>query len=176
MLGLAASPLETHSVEEVLQAEVEWARGTGRLDCKFVLAGTPDGPGAQHFAEALARRLGVDPEYINQAFEDPMYYMQRERQLPINVDPVDNHLDDVQERERVRQVFERGLSTPVGMVLPIERNPGRSGPRWQTGLWMLRGQRIMLIPGDSPLGLRLPLASLPWVAGPISSAGSTPIA
>jgi signal transduction histidine kinase/DNA-binding NarL/FixJ family response regulator len=41
MLGLAASPLETHTVEEVLQAEVEWARGTGRLDCKFVLAGTP---------------------------------------------------------------------------------------------------------------------------------------
>jgi uncharacterized protein (DUF2126 family) len=119
---------------------------------------------AQHFAEALARRLGVDPDYINQAFEDPLYYMQRERQLPINVDPVDNHLEDAQERERVRQVFERGLNTPVGMVLPIERNPTRSGPRWQTGLWMLRGQRIMLIPGDSPLGLRLPLASLPWVA------------
>ncbi len=119
---------------------------------------------AQRFADALARRLGVDPEYINQAFEDPLYYMQRERQLPVNVDPVDNHLEDAQERERIRQVFEKGLNTPVGMVLPIERNPTRSGPRWQTGLWMLRGQRLMLVPGDSPLGLRLPLASLPWVA------------
>jgi uncharacterized protein (DUF2126 family) len=119
---------------------------------------------AQQFAEALARRLGVDPDYINQAFEDPLYYMQRERQLPVNVDPVDNHLEDAQERERIRKVFERGLNTPVGMVLPIERNPARSGPRWQTGLWMLRGQRLMLVPGDSPLGLRLPLGSLPWVA------------
>src|SRR5580698_5629508 len=50
------------------------------------------------------------------------------------------------------------------MVLPIERNSGKSGPRWQTGLWMLRGQRLMLVPGDSPLGLRLPLNSLPWVS------------
>ena len=49
---------------------------------------------AQRFADALARRLGVDPDYVNQAFEDPLYYMQRERQLPVNVDPVDNHLED----------------------------------------------------------------------------------
>ena len=64
---------------------------------------------AQRFCETLARRLGVDPEYVNPAFEDPVYYLQRERQLPINVDPVDNHLEDPSERERVRRVFERGL-------------------------------------------------------------------
>ncbi len=119
---------------------------------------------AQRFAETLARRLGVDPEYVNSAFEDPVYYLQRERLLPLNVDPVENRLEDPQERERVRRVFDRGLSKPVGVVLPIERAPGKSGPRWQTGLWMLRGQRLMLVPGDSPLGLRLPLPSLPWVA------------
>ncbi len=119
---------------------------------------------AQRFAETLARRLGVDPDYINPAFEDPVYYLQRERLLPLNVDPVENRLEDPVERERVRKVFERGLSKPVGMVLPIERAKGKSGPAWQTGLWMLRGQRLMLVPGDSALGLRLPLPSLPWVA------------
>jgi signal transduction histidine kinase/DNA-binding NarL/FixJ family response regulator len=41
MLGLSASPLETHSIEEVLRAEVDWAQRTGRLDGKFVLAGVP---------------------------------------------------------------------------------------------------------------------------------------
>jgi uncharacterized protein (DUF2126 family) len=119
---------------------------------------------AQRFAETLARRLGVDPEYVNPAFEDPVYYLQRERQLPINVDPVDNHLEDPEERERVRKVFERGLNTPTAMVLPLQRGPGRNGPEWQTGLWMLRGQHLFLMPGDSPVGLRLPLPGLPWVA------------
>ncbi|HZY58255.1 MAG TPA: transglutaminase family protein [Candidatus Binataceae bacterium] len=119
---------------------------------------------AQRFCTTLARRLGVEPDYANPAFEDPLYYLQRERQLPINVDPVDNHLEDPMERERVRRVFERGLNTTVGYVLPLQRGAGRDGPQWQTGMWMLRGQHLFVIPGDSPVGLRLPLTSLPWVS------------
>ena len=119
---------------------------------------------AQRFLATLAARLQVDPDYANPAFEDPLYYLQKERQLPVNVDPVDNHLEDAGERERVRQVFQRGLNQPTGFVLPLQRGSGKSGPEWQTGLWMLRGQHLFLIPGDSPIGLRLPLPSLPWVA------------
>jgi uncharacterized protein (DUF2126 family)/transglutaminase-like putative cysteine protease len=119
---------------------------------------------AQRFSTILARRLGLDPDYVNPAFEDPLYYLQRERQLPINVDPVDNRLSDPIERERIRRVFERGLDNPIGYVLPLQRGFGRDGPQWQTGLWMLRGQHLFVIPGDSPMGLRLPLPSLPWVA------------
>src|SRR5271156_21274 len=118
---------------------------------------------AKLFSETLAMRLGVDPSYVNAAFEDPVHYLQRERQLPINVDPIDNHLEDPGERERIRRVFERGLETPTGFVLPLQRGIGKDGPQWQTGLWMLRGQHLFLVPGDSALGLRLPLASLPWV-------------
>ncbi|HUA34035.1 MAG TPA: transglutaminase family protein [Candidatus Binataceae bacterium] len=119
---------------------------------------------AQRFSETLAVRLGVDPGYANPAFEDPLYYLQRERQLPVNVDPIDNHLEDAGERERVRRVFERGLNEPVGFVLPLQRGWGKSGPEWQTGIWMLRGQHLFLTPGDSPVGLRLPMPSLPWVS------------
>ncbi len=118
---------------------------------------------AQRFSETLAARLGVDPGYVNAAFEDPVHYLQRERQLPINVDPIDNRLEDPGERDRIRRVFERGLDKPAGYVLPLQRGIGKDGPQWQTGLWMLRGQHLFLVPGDSPLGLRLPLASLPWV-------------
>ena len=118
---------------------------------------------AQRFVETLAARTGVDPGYANPAFEDPLYYLQRERQLPVNVDPVDNHLEDAGERERLRRVFQRGLDQPAGFVLPLQRGEGKSGPEWQTGLWMLRGQHLFLVPGDSPMGLRLPLPSLPWV-------------
>jgi uncharacterized protein (DUF2126 family) len=117
---------------------------------------------AWYFAEALARRLTVGPEYLVAAYEDPVSYLQKERQLPVNVNPIDNKLDDPEERERLRKVFERGLQNPVGFVLPLQRGPGKNGPEWQSGLWMLRARHLFLMPGDSPVGLRLPLDSLPW--------------
>ncbi len=120
-------------------------------------------PEAELFTATLARRLGLDSGYVSPAFEDPFYHLHQERQLPVNVVPLDNRLEDPMERERLRRVFERGLESPVGMVLPLQRGPGLSGPEWQTGLWMLRGQHLFLLPGDSPVGLRLPLPSLPWV-------------
>ncbi len=119
-------------------------------------------PEARRFLETLGLRLGVDPMYATPAFEDPFYYEHRERQLPVNVDPVKNHLEDEGERERLRRVFEAGLTEPTGFVFPLRRAEGKSGPEWQSGLWMLRGQRMQLVPGDSPIGLRLPLSSLPW--------------
>jgi uncharacterized protein (DUF2126 family)/transglutaminase-like putative cysteine protease len=138
-----------------------------RDDALIARLDTPSHFGAEdahRFTETLALRLGVDPGYANAAFEDPVHFIWRERQLPINVDPVENHLEDPSERDRLRRVFERGLDKPVGYVLPLQRGFGKSGPEWQTGLWMLRGQHLFLVPGDSPVGLRLPISSLPWVA------------
>jgi len=40
-------------------------------------------------------------------------------ELPINVNPIDNDLDDPEERDRLRRVFSRGLGTPTGFVLPL---------------------------------------------------------
>ena len=116
------------------------------------------------FAEALAERLSVGPEYVIAAYEDPLTYIHKERELPVNVDPEHNDLDDPEERERLRKVFSRGLGTPTGFVLPLARAAGKDGPTWQSGLWMLRARHLFLIPGDSPVGLRLPMKSLP--AGP----------
>ena len=117
---------------------------------------------AERFAEELARTLSIDPEYLITAYEDPLAYIVKERQLPINVDPKNNKLDDPEERERLRRIFERGLGKPVGFVLPLQRRIGKRGPEWQSGLWMLRAQHLFLIPGDSPIGFRLPLDRLPW--------------
>jgi hypothetical protein len=49
----------------------------------------------------------------------------------------------------------------VGHVLPIMKNALTA---WQTGPWFLRDERCYLIPGDSPLGYRLPLDSQPGKA------------
>jgi len=117
---------------------------------------------AQRFAETLARKLGVDPLHAVPAYEDPWHYLREEGHLPVNVDPDDNKLADPETRERLRRVFERGLAMPVGTVLPLHRVSAARGAEWQTGLWMMRSRHLVLIPGDSPIGLRLPLPSLPW--------------
>ncbi len=117
---------------------------------------------AGSFLAILAGKLGLTPEHAFAAYEDAFYYMWRERRLPSNVDPFDSRLDDPQERERLARVFEHGLNTVVGHVLPITRDP--SGQRWQSGRWFLRRERCYLAPGDSPIGYRLPLDSQPWVS------------
>jgi len=114
------------------------------------------------FLAGVAERLGLPPEHIFAAFEDAFYYLWRERQLPSNVDPFKSKLSDPQERARLAKVFEQGLDTVIGHVLPVSRDP--SGTRWRTGSWFLRRERCYLIPGDSPVGYRLPLDSQPWVS------------
>ena len=114
-------------------------------------------PEAERFVQTIGRRLGVNPDYTIGAYEDPVYYLQKEGKLPVNVSPEDSRLDRPEERERLRRVFERGLGQPIGYVLPLRRADGESGRMWQSGLWMLRGKHLFLVPGDSPLGLRLPL-------------------
>ena len=117
---------------------------------------------AGRFLRRVAKRLDLDSQYVFPAFEDTFYYLWRERRLPINVDPSDTRLDDPLERERLTRVLTQGLESVVGHVLPIVRDA--AGERWQTGPWFLRGERCYLIPGDSPIGYRLPLDSQPWVA------------
>ena len=78
--------------------------------------------------------------------------------------PSTSQLDDELERERLRRVFSQGSAPSVGYALPLERLPRIEGTRWRTGPWFLRDERLFLMPGDSPMGYRLPLDSLPWAA------------
>jgi len=121
----------------------------------------PDAAAAQQFAHGVAERLGVPPEAAVPAFEDPWHFLEKERRLPENVDAGDSKLDDPLERDRLARVFERGLSKPTGYVLPVQRWNARDGGRqWFTEPWSTRTSKLVLIPGDSPVGYRLPLASL----------------
>ena len=118
---------------------------------------------ARIFLEALARRLRVDSNFTISAFEDVFYYMWKERKLPVNVDPLDSKLENPLDRSRLAATFEQGLDKVIGYVLPLRRIPTRSGvPRWTSHPWFFAAKQMFLVPGDSPMGYRLPLDSLPW--------------
>ncbi|HUG61668.1 MAG TPA: transglutaminase family protein, partial [Methylomirabilota bacterium] len=124
-------------------------------------------PVAAREAEALvtgvARRLGIPGDFAVPAFEDPAHWIVKEAGLPDNVTTEDSKLDSAEERSRIARVFERGLSTPTGYVLPVQRWQARAGAGWASERWSLRRGKLFLIPGDSPVGFRLPLAALPHV-------------
>lgn len=118
---------------------------------------------AAHFATALAERLQVPPELAQAAHEDVHYYLWRESRLPANVVAEASKLADKLERARFARLFRGGLATPAGTVLPLRRVVQGGQRRWQSGRWFFRDDTLFLTPGDAPMGLRLPLASLPWL-------------
>ncbi len=122
-----------------------------------------DASDAKRFGTALTGALGADPKWMMPAYEDALYYMWREKRLPSNVDPLKSNLKDKGERDRFTRLFEQGIDECVGYALPLERRMTAQGARWTSGPWFLRDETLYLLPGDSPMGYRLPLDSLPWV-------------
>jgi uncharacterized protein (DUF2126 family)/transglutaminase-like putative cysteine protease len=121
---------------------------------------------AERLAEGTAKRLGLGAKYVMPAYEDPAHWIEREAALPANVSPDDSKLSDPEERARMARVFDEGLDFPKGYVLPIQRWNGiasRHPARWRSEKWKLRRSNLFLSPGDSPLGLRLPISSLEYV-------------
>ena len=116
------------------------------------------------FIDGLAGRLAIDARWIMAAYEDAFYYLWKERRLPTNVDPLKSNLRDKQERDRLARIFEAGLDQVVGQVMPLQRRAVKGERKWASGPWFVRDDRLFLLPGDSAMGLRLPLDSLPWVS------------
>src|SRR5436853_150783 len=61
---------------------------------------------------------------------------------------------------RMARVFDQGLNKARGFVLPIQSATAYGGG-WMSERWQLRRPHLFLTPGDSPLGLRLPIGSVP---------------
>jgi uncharacterized protein (DUF2126 family)/transglutaminase-like putative cysteine protease len=116
------------------------------------------------FVRRLAARLGVDPAMALQAREDPLHFIKDEGDLPDDIELDDEEIDDADRRGTLRRAMEGGLSKVVGYVLPLRRPlAGAEGDGWLSETWTFRRGGLFLVPGDSPLGLRLPLGSLPTV-------------
>ncbi|MCJ2185563.1 transglutaminase family protein [Novosphingobium beihaiensis] len=121
---------------------------------------------AGELLRAAAEGLGVSPEFVQPVYEDTGVWMQREDELPVNVTPLDPLIEDEELARRFKRTYRRGLDKPAGFVLPVQRWNARdqSVPRWRSELWRVRKGVLTVVPGDSAVGYRLPLGSLPYVA------------
>jgi uncharacterized protein (DUF2126 family) len=117
---------------------------------------------AQGFVSALANRLGLGEELAQATYEDAFYYLWRERRLPVNVNVLESKLEDPIERARLARVFGAGLGEVAGYILPLRPRTFDDLVLWESGPWSTREGHLFLLPGDSPMGYRLPLDGLPW--------------
>ncbi len=120
---------------------------------------------ADKLMKGIVGKLGFTEKRINKAFENTAYYLWKENTLPKNVTPEDSKLKDPLERKRMARLFNKGLDTPTGYALPIKfvsTDDEKAAGYWQTGPWPFRAGKLLLMPGDSPMGFRIPLDSLPW--------------
>lgn len=115
------------------------------------------------FVTSLSEHLGLPRDSGIEAFEDASLLMLTEQKQPLGDVAQDDGNPDVKaERERLARALDRGLNDVVAYVLPLKISSAqRRKSKWVTERWQLRRDKLVLVPGDSPAGFRLPLESLP---------------
>lgn len=127
---------------------------------------------AEQVARQLAGVLGLEASSFAPTYEDPVYHVWQESTVPPDIDPADldperADLDEAGHRATLARRLIEGLGRPRAWVLPL----GWTGTGWVTCTWSVRRGILLLAPGNSPAGLRLPLGQLPTLEEIESGAG-----
>jgi uncharacterized protein (DUF2126 family)/transglutaminase-like putative cysteine protease len=131
---------------------------------------------AQQVLAVIADGLGLSAGQVRPAYEDPLSRLAHAVRLPAG-DPVeaddDLEADTPAARSALLARLEESVVDPAAYLLPLHRRDDDTG--WASADWRLRRGRVVLLDGDSPAGLRLPLSSISW-RPPRPSASADPIA
>ena len=117
---------------------------------------------AKSFTYELLASLGLERGYGHPAFEDIYYILWEQGQVPVDENPLEATEKDSLERQTLARQLNHGLENPIGYVIPLSWN--YQVQDWQSCRWQFRRKNLFLIPGNSPIGLRLPLDTLPSVS------------
>lgn len=137
----------------------------------------------QQLLGALADGLGLPASQVRPAYEDALGRLAASVRRPEG-DPVpassDLEDDTAEARAALMARLDETVDAPAAYVLPLHRRDDDSG--WASADWRLRRGRIVLLEGDSPAGLRLPLNSISWhpprsthAADPLVRRGPLPV-
>jgi len=113
---------------------------------------------AKKFIDELVISLNLNPAFVHPAYEDPFYFAWEESNIPLDVDPLKLDLKSPLERQRLAELLQQGMNEPIGYTIPIQWDFELEN--WQSCVWKFRRKNLFLVPGNSPLGLRLPLKSI----------------
>lgn len=122
-----------------------------------------DADAGYHLLAGVADGLGLPLSQVRAAYEDPLHRLAAKARQPDGdpVDPADDLAPDTPaSRATLLARLDESVTAPVAFVLPLHRRADGLG--WASADWRLRRGRIVLLPGDSPAGLRLPLDSISW--------------
>ena len=137
---------------------------------------------AHRLVSELAAGLGLPVAQVRPAYEDPLARLLGSVRQPAGpaVEPAEDLLTDTaQTRAALLAGLEEAADVPAAWVLPLHRREDDTG--WASADWQLRRGRIVLLEGQSPAGLRLPLDSISWHpprpsfdADPLAADGALP--
>lgn len=132
--------------------EVLWQDPTRLADPWAADQEPVDDDRAEALALEVARVLGLPADLVLPAHEDPFAALAHEVSRPVGARPDVDRPD-----EELVRALDAGVDVPTGWVLPLA-----TGETWRSPQWRFRRGRLVLAPGDSAVGLRLPLDSIAW--------------
>jgi uncharacterized protein (DUF2126 family) len=127
----------------------------------------PEDAAAYELLAAIADDLGLPLSQVRPAYEDPLSRLAAKARLPegdavepdADLDP-ETGQDTAAGRAGLLARLDESTTAPAAFALPLHRRDDDLG--WASLNWRLRRGRVVLVDGDSPAGLRLPLDSISW--------------
>jgi uncharacterized protein (DUF2126 family)/transglutaminase-like putative cysteine protease len=112
---------------------------------------------AERLARAVTAAFGLPDDQLQPAYEDPLARLMQEVSQPAGPRP---GFDPERPDPQLVSELDSAETEPVAWVLPLI--PSWFGESWASPAWKTRRGRLVLVPGDSPAGSRLPLDALAW--------------
>ena len=114
---------------------------------------------AEQIARLVTSRFGLPDEALQACYEDPFAALAGEVGLPEGPKPSAGD-DPIGIEPALVSALDADLSVPSAWALPL--TPAWWGNGWASARWRFRRGRLVLLPGDSPAGARMPLSSVNW--------------
>ncbi len=109
---------------------------------------------AAAYARGIVAEFGLPESQCQPAYEDPLAVIARDLAEPEGPKPTEPTAEP-----DLAQAFD-AAERPVAWAIPLI--PAWWGDGWASPAWRTRRGRLVLVPGDSPAGARLPLSAVAW--------------